>query len=237
MERLRLEDLARLVDERPNRREQAAIDADPALRRELEALRSQKRALEGLPDILPPQGGWHRLEQKLASSGLIGGPLPGAGLWTRWLQAAAVIAVFIGGTAFGWVTASGSGAGIGSPDLAEAAAEESGGEAARVGAGGPAGSAASPSAASLEQARQAVEEAEVAWRTAYRRHQEIFHALNGQQPRRDPVARLAGIEALMAAGEAAVQESPDDEFLNFLYVNTLMERQQTIQQISMGAWH
>ena len=238
MERLRLEDLARLVDEQPTEREQAALDADPALRRELEAMRSQRRSLEELPDILPPQGGWRQLQDKLASSGLIRSPLPGTGLWSKWLQAAAVVAVFIGGTAFGWVTGSGARAGDpGAAELASASEGADGDAAARFGAEAGATAAAPASPTSLEQARQAVEEAELRWRTAYRQHQEIFHALNGRQPRRDPVARLAGIEALMAAGEAAVQESPDDEFLNFLYVNTLMERQQTLQQIGMGAWH
>lgn len=221
MERLNLEDLARLVDREPTPREQAILDADPSLRRELDALKSQARSLRNLPAILPPPGGWHELEQELVTTGLIRGHVPGAGIWRKWLQVAAAFVLFIGGTALGWITASAPGLEAGADREASARME------------------ASPtvSAASLDEARRAVEEAEREWRRAYREHQDLFHALNGQEPRRDPAARLAGIEALVAAGEAAVQESPEDEFLNFLYVNTLMERQQTLHQIGLETWH
>ena len=259
MERLKLEDLARLVDEQPTPREQAALDADPALRRELEAMRSQTAAMRSMPAIPPPPDGWRALEEELATAGLIRGALPGRVIWAKWMQAAAALVLFIGGTAFGWITAGGGGLDVAGSGLDVAGLEGVAGAAGVAGAEDGAPGAISDGAAtegavrlgtaaamsdgraampvSLEQARRAVEEAELEWRRAYRNHQEIFHALNGRQPRRDPVARLAGIEALVAAGEAAVQESPDDEFLNVLYVNTLMERQQTLDRISLGAWH
>lgn len=223
MERLKLEDLARLVDEQPTAEEQAILDRDPGLRRELDALRAQTRELQTLPAILPPPGGWHELEQELVTTGLIRGHAPGAGMWRKWLQVAAAFVLFIGGTTFGWVTANGAGLGDGLDPQASAGSDPSG------------AGVASP--ASLEDARTAVEAAESEWRRAFGEYQQLFYAENGQQPRRDPVARLAGIEALVAAGEAAVQEAPDDEFLNLFYVNTLMERQQTLSQISLDAWH
>lgn len=223
MERLKLEDLARLVDEQPTAKEQAILDRDPGLRRELEAMRAQTRELQHLPAILPPPGGWHELEQELVTTGLIRGHAPVAGMWRKWLQVAAAFVLFIGGTTFGWVTANGTGLGDGLDQQASAGSDP-------YGAG-----VASP--ASLEDARTAVEAAESEWRRAFGEYQQLFYAENGQQPRRDPVARLAGIEALVAAGEAAVQEAPDDEFLNLFYVNTLMERQQTLSQISLDAWH
>lgn len=223
MERLKLEDLARLVDEQPTAEEQAILDRDPGLRRELDALRSQTRELHNLPAILPPPGGWHELEQELVSTGLIRGHAPGAGIWRKWLQVAAAFVLFIGGTTFGWVTASGNGPDTGLDQQASA------------GSGASGAGVALP--ASLEDARTAVETAESEWMRAFGAYQDLFYAENGQQPRRDPVARLAGIEALVAAGEAAVQEAPDDEFLNLFYVNTLMERQQTLNRISLNAWH
>ena len=223
MERLKLEDLARLVDELPTAEEQAILDRDPGLRRELDALRAQTRELQHLPAILPPPGGWHELEQELVTTGLIRGHAPVAGMWRKWLQVAAAFVLFIGGTTFGWVTANGTGLGDGLDQQASAGSDPSG--------------AGVTSPASLEDARTAVEAAESEWRRAFGEYQQLFYAENGQQPRRDPVARLAGIEALVAAGEAAVQEAPDDEFLNLFYVNTLMERQQTLSQISLDAWH
>ena len=223
MGRLTLEELSRLVDEQPTASEQAALDADPEARRDAEALRALKRRLRGLRGVRPPRGAWEDLRKELIMSGLIRAPLTGASLWRMRMRAAAAVVVFIGGSAFGWVAAR-------SPATES---EQLGGGDAR--AASQVENAAAP--VSLDEARTAVEQAELAWRRAYRRHQEIFHAQHGRQPRRDPVARLAGIEALVAAGEAAVQESPDDEFINFLYVNTLEERQQTLQQISLGAWH
>lgn len=228
MERLKLEDLARLVDEQPTPQEQMVLDGDPVLRRELEALKAQSRRLRNLPAILPPPGGWHELEQELVATGLVRGHAPGAAIWRKWLQIAAAFVLFIGGTAFGWVTATAPGLDPGTTRVAST------GDDTPQTASTPS-TAATP--ASLDDARRAVEEAERGWRRAYRDHQELFYALNGQPQRRDPVARLAGLEALVAAGEAAVQESPDDEFLNGVYVNTLMERQQTLQQISLQAWH
>lgn len=221
MERLKLEDLARLVDEQPTPQEQAVLDGDPVLRRELESLKAQARALRNLPAILPPPGGWHELEQELVTTGLIRGHVPGAGIWRKWMQIAAAFVLFIGGTAFGWVTAAAPGFDGNVPEQASASPD--------------APTPATP--ISLDDARTAVEEAERELRRALRQHQELFHAVNGQQQRRDPVARLAGLEALVAAGEVAVQESPDDEFFNVLYVNALMERQQALNQISLEAWH
>lgn len=223
MERLRLEDLARLVDEKPTAQEQAVLDRDPGLRRELDALRAQTRELQSLPAILPPPGGWHELEQELVTTGLVRGHAPGAAMWRKWLQVAAAFVLFIGGTAFGWVTANRPGLDAGADQQASAGSGASG-----MGVASP---------ASLEDARMAVEAAEGEWRRALGTYQQLFYAENGQQRRRDPVARLAGIEALVAAGEAAVQGAPDDEFLNLFYVNTLMERQQTLSQISLDAWH
>ncbi len=212
MERLKLEDLARLVDEQPTPREKALLEKDPALRRELEAVQAQTRALRNLPSILPPPGGWHRLEEELVATGIVRGPVPGMGMWRKWAQIAAAFVLFIGGTTVGWITAGGR------PSQ----------QASTV--------AATTTPATLDDARKAVEDAEHAWRQAHRDHQELFHALNGQRLRTDPVSRLAALEALVAAGEAAVQESPADEFMNAVYVSTLLERQQVIHQISLDSW-
>ncbi len=231
MERLKLEELARLVDERPNEKERAALESDPGQRRELEALRSQKRALGNLPAILPPAGGWRHLEEELVGNGLIQGPLSPFGVWRKWMQAAAMIVLFIGGTAFGWTVRSPAAPSNSAPD------PDMESEFLPVASGTSATGATDLRPATLEEARLAVVEAEEEWLRAYRVHQELFHALNGRSPTNDPVARLAGIEAMVAASEAAVQESPADEFFNSFLMQTLWERQNTLRQISLESWH
>ena len=103
---MNLEKLARLVDEPPTPDERAVLEGDPVVRRELDALRSQTDALGSLPAVLPPPGGWHDLEKRLLAEGLIFGHRDNAGLWRKWLRAAAALVIFVGGTALGWVTAS-----------------------------------------------------------------------------------------------------------------------------------
>lgn len=221
MERLNLEKLARLVDESPTPQEQAMLDADPRLRRELEALRSQTSALKDLPAILPPPGGWHELRGKLLSAGLIHGRPGGIVVWRKWLQAAAALVIFIGGTAFGWVTASAPGSAPGSVNQSSAAALAS----------NPA------SFASLEEARSAVQSAEEQWMRAYSGYRRMFDAQNLRQAPSDPAKRLAGIEAILATSQAVVAESPADQFFNGFLVNAMLEREQTLRQIGQEDWH
>ena len=214
MERLNLEQLARLVDEPPKPEERAILEGDPFLRRELEALRSQTEALGDLPAVLPPPGGWHELEKKLMAAGLIFGRRENTHVWRKWLQAAAALVIFIGGTAAGWVTAS------------------------APASSGSAGAASGPASyASLDEAGAAVEEATRQWMAAYGGLQQILSAQGQQLRSRDPAARLAALETLIAASRAAVEESPHDQFMNELFVRTMAERDQAIRQFTLDSWH
>ena len=219
MERLSLEQLARLVDEPPTAAERAILDGDPPLRRELEALRSQTDALRHLPAMLPPPGGWNELEKKLLAAGLIRGRHGGPPVWRKWLQAAAALVIFTGGTAFGWVTASTPG----SP----------GGTAART--------SGASSYASLEEAELAVEEAGRQWQASYSAYQSLLSAQGQHRASRDPLVRLAALETLMAATRAAVEESPEDQFFNGVFVRTLAEREhareRALRQVTLDVWH
>lgn len=209
MERLNLEQLARLVDERPTPDERAVLEGDPALRRELKELRSQTEALGNLPAVLPPPGGWHDLEKKLQAEGLIFGGRDTGRPWRKWLQAAAALVIFVGGTAFGWVTGSAP-AGQASADVGTEPA----------------------SFASLDEATAAVHDATRQYLAAYGGWRQLISAQGQQRRTRDPTVYLAGIETLMAASRAAVEEAPDDRFLNEMYVRVVAEREQIIRQAS-----
>jgi hypothetical protein len=213
MERLTLEQLARLVDEAPTDREREILSRNPALQAELEALREQSRALRNLPSVLPPHGDWAELEARLVDERLI---RPGA---TRsegrrwWLQAAAGLVLFLGGTATGQAFG-----GPGTPAV--------------PGAGG-----GDMAFTSVEEAAQAVEAAERRYLAAVSGYQQVAEQQDGARPTRDPASRFAALEALLAASQAAVRESPADPFFNGVLVNTLMERQQTLRQISGDNWY
>lgn len=219
MEHLSLEQLARLVDERPTSAERAILDADPGLRRELDALRAQTGALKDLPAMVPPPDSWPGLREKLVAEGLVRGRRGGPALWRKWIQIAAGLVLFTGGTAFGWATASSPGA----PDGASMVA----------GVDEP----RSASFASLEEAMLAVQEAEREWTTAFGEYRRLLGAQVERELPADPAVRLAAIDALLAASTAAVEESPADQFFNGLVVSTLAERQQTLRQIRQANWH
>jgi len=207
MERLNLEQLARLVDERPTPEERAVLEGDPATRRELDAMRSQTEALRTLPAVLPPPGGWHELEKKLSQAGLIFGPRNSNHLWRKWLQVAAALVIFIGGTALGWVTGS-------SPDGLSVAGVPS-------------------EPATIEEARAAVEEEWEQYWAAFTGLKQMVSAQGPtDRPSGDPTARLAAVEALMAASHAAVEQSPGDQFMNEVWVRSFAERDQIIRDFT-----
>ena len=213
MERLNLEQLARLVDEPPTPEERAVLEGDLGLRRELDGLKSQTDALGDLPAVLPPPGGWHELEKKLMAAGLIFGRRDNVHLWRKWLQVAAALVIFVGGTAFGWLTGSAP-AGIGS-----------------------AGSGSGPASyASMEEWSAAVDDAAKQYRNVYGEGYQQFVGAQGLQRRsRDPAVELAALETVMAASRAAMEESPGDQFWPELFVRSLAERDQTIRQF-MADW-
>ena len=215
MERLNLEQLARLVDEPPTSAEGAVLDGDPPLRRELEALRSQTEALRNLPAMLPPPGGWNELEKKLLAAGLIRGRHGEPPVWRKWLQAAAALVIFTGGTAFGWLT----GSTTGSPGSVAALTS------------GPA------SYASLEEAEAELKEAGRQWQETFNAYQRLVSAQGQDRASRDPLVQLAALETVMAATRAAVEEFPEDQFFNGVFVRTLAEHTRTRRKVALDSWH
>jgi hypothetical protein len=218
MEHLNLEQLARLVDEQPTPEEQRILDKDPGLKRELEALRSQTRSLRDLPALLPPPGGWHQLEKTLVSAGLISSPA-GPIVWRKWLQVAAALVIFIGGTAFGWVTA-------------EAPASV------WVRGGNPVARAVSTGApGSIQEALLRVETTEREYRQASAHYRLFLNEHAGQQINPNPATRVPFLDAMVAAGYLAAEALPADPFINAFLIETLAERDQTLRQVRQDNWH
>ena len=216
MERMNLEQLARLVDEQPTPEEQRILDGDPGLRRELEALKAQAWSLGNLPALLPPPGGWHQLEKALSTAGLIHGQSRAA-VWRKWLQVAAALVVFIGGTAIGW-----------------AAASESGAQAAM--GDGVAGEASFAMPASIDEAASLVTRKEWEFRQAMEAYRH-WQAQAGSQAGQNPATRLHFLDALVAAIQVAVEENPVDPFFNSFLVESIAERDQVWRQISQDNWN
>lgn len=212
MERLNLEQLARLVGEPPTPREQAALDANPALRRELQALRAQTAALGALPDVLPPPDSWKALRARLAAAGLLQGREDRRRPWRKWMQAAAALVLFTAGTAFGWTVG--------------VAPEPAGtGDVAAAGDG------------SLDDARAAVQRAEEAWAAAFDDYQRLLGAPDPAPAPRDPASRLAAVETIWAASRAAVEEAPADPVFNEILATMVAERHELLRHISRDGWH
>lgn len=225
MERMNLERLARLVDERPTPEEQKALDGDPGLRRELEALKEQSWSLRNLPALLPPVGGWHQLEKELSAAGLIHGQSRAA-VWRKWMQVAAAVVLFVGGTSVGWVSAS-----AGEPGL-----QAGGGESAATLA-----SFAAPATfeapTTIDEATALVELKDREFRAALAEYRRLLLAQAGAQPGQNPAARLPYIQTIAAATHVAAEAHPGDPFINSYLVRVMEEQAQALRQISQDNWN
>ncbi len=218
--RLKPEQLARLVDEPPTPEENTSLKASEGLRRELEAMRAQTRALGDLPALQPPAGDWEELEQKLRAAALIDTPVAARRrTGFRWLRYAAALALFAGGATSGWMMA---------PMAGDTAFDDSAAAVPVIQAS---------SFASIEDARAAVERAEEQWMQAYSDYRRLIDARGGAPGTHDPATRLAGLEALLAASQVVLSEAPADPFFNGFLVNAMLEREQTLREIGRDNWH
>ena len=214
MEHLTHETLARLVDERPNPREREHLKACNRCAEEFRALRLQSDALGGLAALRPPSGDWESLEARLASEGLIRTPETfrrfGFAAAPAWMQAAAALVVFFGGTGFGLALTRGSVVSGPSPE----------------GLLDPVAQISSP-----EEAIRAVELSELAYMEALVRYRQLVGENDG--PRiEDPLSRVTALEGLLAASQEALRLAPADPVFNGFLVNVLAERQEVLRQIS-----
>jgi len=216
MEHLTHDTLARLVDERPNPDEREHIRACHRCAAELRAFRLQSDALEGLPALRPPSGDWASLEARLVSEGLVRTPETfrrfGFAAAPAWMQAAAAIVVFLGGTGFGLALTKGATSGGPSPEDMLLPMSQ---------------------ITSTEEAVRMVELAERAYMQTLARYRQFRGRSDGARVT-DPLSLLTALEGLLAASQEAVRVAPADPVFNGFLINVLAERQEVLRQISTG---
>ncbi|MEM7414654.1 MAG: hypothetical protein AAF389_04095 [Gemmatimonadota bacterium] len=211
MDHLTIEDLARLVDETPTAEEQALLDANPEYRQELAALKEQSAALGALPELLPPKGDWQVLEAQLRSEGLVRDP----GLFTKlglahtpsWMKAAAAAVLFL----------SGAGAGATATTLTT----------------DPVAGSDYASANTVQDAAIAVTAAQENYVNAVTHYQSL-RTIEGAPAVGDPVSRLAALEKLVEASQAAVWHNPEDPYLNGILTSAWAERNAMARLVSVS---
>jgi len=217
MGHLTTETLGRLVSEVPTAEESRHLDSCFFCRSELEAVREQTQAMGSLPDLRPPAGDWEALEARLAGEGLIrssGPSLPSPRWWpTPWMQAAAAVVLFLGGAVLGpRLTGTGSvgefAEGSGPPGIQLI----------------PVGTQAQP-VSSIADAADAVRLAEQHYIMTLLQYRQLLDAQGEPGAIGDPASRFAALEAIVAAGRAAVQQAPADPFVNGVLVGALAERE------------
>jgi hypothetical protein len=225
MGHLTTEAVSRIVNEAPSPEEARHLEACALCRAELEALKEHVEAVGALPDLRPPPGDWEALEARLASEGLIrsSGLAVRASRWrsSGWLQAAAALVLFLGGAAMG-----------------SGALATGGGQNLALGEGPssleliPVSSQIQP-ASSLADAAGAVHQAERLYMDALLQYRQLLDAQGDPTSVGDPTVRFAALEAIVAAGRAAVQQAPADPYLNGVLVGALAERQALLRKASL----
>jgi hypothetical protein len=214
MEHLTLETLARLVDEAPTPGEKEHLDGCQRCRTELELLTGQTRALGELPDLRPPRGEWGVLEARLMSEGLVRHERSALAKTPAWMKVAAALALFLGGTGLG-VGLQARASGADTPPLA-------GIETAPF-------SLTASAVSTVGEAEERVRLAERQYMDALVQYRQLATSQEGDRSGVAPESRLAALEYLVAAGQAAVQQAPTDPFLNGFLASALAERQATYQ--------
>lgn len=208
MEHLNGEQLARLVDESPTDAERAHLGDCEACCTELEGYRDLSTALGGMPEILPPKGDWTVLEAQLRSEGLVRDPSMvqrlGLARTPGWMKAAAAAVLFLSGA--------GTGVAMTSPS--------------------DPGAAALLPASTIEEAALAVRTAEDGYVSAVSQYQALLTQNGAGSAGVDPASRLAALEYIVEASQAAVWQNPADPFFNGFLTSAMAERNAVARMVS-----
>lgn len=208
MEHLSPDTIARLVDDVPDDAETDHLARCEACAGELELARATTEALGQLPDVRPPRGDWAVLEARLMSEGLVhteGGFRSRLARTPGWMRGAAAVFLFVSGA--------GMGATLDRPAFLASEAP---------GAAGSSASFASIEPSTVDDAADAMRDAERVFIDAIVRYRQLAE-VDGESE--NAVDRYAALEYFLAAGEAAVREAPTDLFMNGLLASVRAERQ------------
>jgi len=204
MSHLTLETMARLLDEPPAAAEIRHLESCADCRAELEAMREDREALTGLPDLLPPPpAAWAALERRLLEDGLIRTEAP-VRRNAPGLRIAVGLALFVLGGASGFAVRNHL----------------------------PAPSDAVPIAATSrdpDDASRALREAEAIYLAALQRYADLSTTYGAD----DPVARLSALEDIVFSTREALTAAPADPVINGYHLSALAQRDATMRQIAL----
>jgi hypothetical protein len=88
-------------------------------------------------------------------------------------------------------------------------------------------------ASNLADAAETVRLAELQYINALVQYRQMIDAQGEPSLIGDPTSRFAAIEAIVAAGRAAVQQAPADPFVNGVLVQALAEREDILRNASL----
>jgi hypothetical protein len=203
MEHLKLEDLARLVDEAPSPAEAEHLEACGRCSEELEALLGQTRMLATLPDPVPAAAIRRRIERELELAKV--GPGRADGWRPALLRIAAGLALFvIGGAAGAFGVAPALDPRDDGPQMD-----------------------ASPR--TVAEAAATLRAAESEYVQAVARYAEL--ADEGEAV--DPLNRLVALEGIVVTTEAALREAPADPVINNFHLTAVGQRDALLRQIQL----
>ncbi len=261
MRHLTTETLARIADGPATDRERAHLDECPECRAELDALREQLVAVADLPPPPLPTEVRDRIGDAIVArrAGTANPPSRPYGRWA--LQAAAALALFVGGTAVGArldreppavaerPTADGAPAEETPPALVSTASPDSAAAATpdpALDERAPAGAAPPTELASSSDRddpvdRRATERTNPADPAATLREAEARYveALARYADERggpvgtDPTNRLAALEGILYTTRAALDASPDDPVLEGFYRSALAQREAILDEVTI----
>jgi hypothetical protein len=218
MSHLTLEELARFVDETPDRGAAGHLATCEGCAADLAALREQRDALRDLPALMPGPDHWPALRERLAREGLVRSrPRRSAGM----VRAAAAAALFLAGGALGYgVRGPLEQAGPGSPAMVT--------DGAVPGGAGPGGAVADD--ATGREPTRAVAEAGEQFMAALDSYMEA----SGATPA-DPATRLAALDNIVLTTAAALAEAPADPVINSYHMSAMAQRDAVLRQLAVGA--
>ena len=240
MSHLNLETIARIVDDGASAAETSHLEACAECRAELEAMREDVHALGMLPDMTPAPEAWGALERRLLDEGLIRARPRAVLSFTPFLQMAAALVLFLGGSIAGRMTAP-----VVTQMVAQSPAQtQTPANTRQVGSepvldgqapAQPANVSLASNGLSLnaqprtaEEAATLLRQSEELYLTALTRYAELTSGAEAG----DPVARLAALQSIVVTTQAALTAAPADPVINGYHLTALAQRDATLRQVA-----